>query len=239
MTGIRAVFFDLYGTLAGFDPPREDIQARAAAEFGFEVTKEGVDAGYHMEDEFMTRQNATMPLRSLSGDEQRVFFSKFEQLVLRGAGHEVDLELAGQVWTAVRKQKYRIALFPDVVDGLDRLRALGLTVALISNMTTTGEKLCDEVGLVGHVDFATTSGETGFEKPDARIFEAATARAGVEPDQAVHVGDQLESDIFGAENSGICPVLMDRYNGHPDYEKHPRVVDMESAITLLTGMMSG
>ena len=54
MTEIRAVFFDLYGTLAGFDPPREEIQARAAAVFGFEVTKQGIDAGYHMADEFLT-----------------------------------------------------------------------------------------------------------------------------------------------------------------------------------------
>ena len=239
MSEIRAVFFDLYGTLAGFDPPREVLQARAAAIFGFEVTKQGIDAGYHMADEFMTRQSASKPLRTLNGNEQWAFFSRFEQLVLQGAGHEVDLAAAGEVWAEVRKQEYRIALFPDVIDGLDRLRAHGLTVALISNMNTPGEKLCDEMGLAGHVDFATTSGETGYEKPDTRIFEAALSRAGVGADQAVHVGDQLESDIYGAENAGIRPVLIDRYNGHPDYEKHPRVTDMESAIALITKMMSG
>ena len=203
MSDIRAVFFDLYGTLAGFDPPREDIQARAAAKFGFEVTKEGIDAGYHMADEFMARQNAVRPLRTLNGNEQWAFFSRFEQLVLQGAGHEVDLEAAGEVWAEVRKQEYQIALFPDVTDGLDRLRAQGLTVAVISNMNIGSERLLDDMGLVGHVDFATTSGETGYEKPDIRIFEAALGRAGVTADQAVHVGDQLESDIHGAENSGI------------------------------------
>ncbi|MCZ6538256.1 MAG: HAD-IA family hydrolase [Chloroflexi bacterium] len=239
MSDIRAVFFDLYGTLAGFDPPREEIQSRAVAKFGLDVTKKGVDAGYHLADEFMTLQNSRKPIRALSGDEQWAFFSRFEQLVLQGAGHDVDLAAAGQIWAEVRKQKYRITLFPDVVDGLDRLRTHGLTVSVISNMNITGEQLCDDMGLVGHVDFATTSGETGYEKPDTRIFEAALARAGVEADQAVHVGDQLESDIHGAENSGIRPVLMDRYDNHQDYERHPRATDMDSSVALITEMMSG
>jgi putative hydrolase of the HAD superfamily len=239
MSGVRAVFFDLYGTLAGFDPPREDIQTRAASAFGLEVTKSGIDAGYHLADEFMSRQNATKPLRTLNSNEQWTFFSRFEQLVLQGAGHEIDLEVAGQVWAEVRKQKYQIALFPDVIDGLDRLRAHGLTVSVISNMNVSGDRLCDDMGLAGHVDFATTSGETGFEKPDVRIFGAALARAGVTADEAVHVGDQLESDIRGAENAGLQPVLMDRYNGHSDYKTHPRVTDMESSIAIVTEMMSG
>ena len=239
MSEIQAVFFDLYGTLAGFDPPREDIQARAVAKFGFEVTKEGIDAGYHMADEFMTRQNATRPLRSMSGNEQWNFFSRFEQIVLEGAGHEVDLAAAGQVWAEVRKQEYQIALFPDVIDGLDRLRETGLIVSLISNMNISGDRLCEDMGLVGHVDFAITSGETGFVKPDKRIFGAALSRAGVTAGRAAHVGDQLESDIQGAEASGIQPILMDRYNGHPGFNKHPRVIDMDSATTLISGMMSG
>ncbi len=237
MNDIRAVFFDLYGTLAGFDPPREEIQARAAAKLGFKVTGEGIDAGYHLADEFMARQNAHRPLRTLNSNEQEAFFSRFEQLVLQGSGHKVDLAVAGQVWAEVRKQEYRIALFPDVIDGLDLLRTLGLTVSVISNMNTTSEQLCDDMGLTGHVDFAITSGETGYEKPDPRIFKAGLTMAGVKAAQAAFVGDQLESDIYGAENAGMRPVLMDRYNGHPDYEKHPRVTDMESAIALITEMM--
>jgi FMN phosphatase YigB (HAD superfamily) len=56
MSGMKAVFFDLYGTLAGFDPPREDIQMRAAVKFGFVLTKDGIDSGYHVADQFLTRQ---------------------------------------------------------------------------------------------------------------------------------------------------------------------------------------
>lgn len=238
MSELKAVLFDVYGTLAGFDPPREQIQAQALERFGLKVTASGIDAGYHMADEFMTRQNSTKPVRTMNGNEQWAFFARFEQLVLEGAGHEVDLALAGEIWSEVRKQEYRIALFPDVIDGLDRIRALSLTVGVVSNMNSTSQRLCDDMGLTGHVDFAVTSGETGVEKPDRRIFEAALVKADVLADEAAFIGDQLESDIFGAEQAGLRPILIDRYNGHAGYKSHPRVADMESTIALIAEIRS-
>ncbi|NQW20461.1 MAG: HAD-IA family hydrolase [Chloroflexi bacterium] len=238
MAELKAVLFDMYGTLAGFDPPREQIQAQAAGKFGLKITSDGIDAGYHMADEFMTRQNVDKPVRTMNGDEQWEFFSRFEQLVLQGAGHEVDLILAGEIWAEVRKQEYRIALFPDVIAGLDSLRESGLVVGVVSNMNSSPERLCNDMGLTDHVDFAVTSGEIGFEKPDKRIFEVALLKAGVLAGEAVLVGDQLESDIFGAEQAGLRPILIDRYNGHPNYEKYPRVTDMESTIALISEIRS-
>jgi putative hydrolase of the HAD superfamily len=238
MNCLRAVFFDVYGTLAGFDPPREEIQSRAAGKFGFKVTKDGVDAGYYLADAYLSRQNASEPIRSLNANEKWTFFSKFEQLVLRGAGHEVDLETASEVWREVRSQEYRLALFPDVINGLDHLMAKGLTIAAISNINQSSDQLCEDMGLVGHVDFAITSGETLYEKPDRRIFEAALTRADVPPERAAYVGDQLESDISGAENAGLIPILMDRNNAHPNYQAHPRVVDMVSTISLIDSMVN-
>ncbi|MDE0592004.1 MAG: HAD-IA family hydrolase [Dehalococcoidia bacterium] len=238
MSELKAVLFDVYGTLAGFDPPREQIQAQALEQFGLEVSASGINAGYHMADEFMTRQNATKPVRTMNGNEQGKFFARFEQLVLQGAGHEVDLALAGEIWFEVRKQEYRIALFPDVIDGLDRIRASGLVVGIVSNMNSTTQRLCDDMGLTGHVDFAVTSGEIGAEKPDRQIFEAALIKADVLAEESIFIGDQLESDIFGAEQAGLRPILIDRYNGHLGYKSHPRVVDMESTIALIAEIRS-
>ena len=238
MSELKAVLFDVYGTLAGFDPPREQIQTQALERFGLKVTASGIDAGYHMADEFMTLQNSTKPVRTMNGNEQWAFFARFEQLVLQGAGHEVDLAHAGEIWSEVRKQEYRITLLPDVIHGLESLRETGLIVGVVSNMNSTSQRLCDDLGLTGHVDFAVTSGETGVEKPDRRIFEAALLKADVSADEAAFVGDQLESDIFGAEQAGLRPILIDRYNGHAGYKSHPRVTDMESTIALIAEIRS-
>ena len=249
---VRTVFFDLYNTLAGFDPPREVIQSRAAAEFGIALTREGVDSGYQLADAFMAEQNAKLPVRRMGHQEREDFFARFEQLVLRGAGHEVDMETAGRIWRQVRKQEYRLALFPDVVPGLAAVRAAlskacpgrsrgngppgSPVLAVISNINSTGPELCESLGLTGHVDFAVTSSEVGAEKPHPPIFQAVLHRAGVEPGEAVHVGDQLDSDIAGALDAGIRPILMDRFNGHSGYTAHPRVTGMRELPAVLGQM---
>jgi len=236
MIRIKAAMFDMYGTLAGFDPPRDQIQHRAALKFGIDINRDRIDTGYHLADEFMAKQNSTKPLRTMNGNEQWAFFSRYEQLILQGSGHEVDLSLAGEIWAEIRKQEYRITLFSDVLDGLRRLRRSGLTVGVVSNMNSTGDSLCEEMGLIQEIDFVVTSGETGYEKPAPRIFEVAIEKAGMDASQIVFVGDQIESDIKGADNVGLNPILIDRFNGHPTYVDHPRATDMDSTIAIIDNM---
>jgi putative hydrolase of the HAD superfamily len=224
---IRAVFFDLYNTLAGFDPPRDVIQARAAEQVGLRLTKAGVDAGYLEADAFMARQNAgPRPVRAMAAAERDAFFARFEQLVLGGAGHSVSLELASEVWRLVRQQTYSLALFPDVLPGLKALRDGGYILGVITNLDMSGAAVLERFGLAGHIGFAATSRDAGAEKPHPPVFLAALKLAGAAPHEAVHVGDQLDSDIAGAESAGIRAVLMDRTGGHRGYTKHPRVEGM-------------
>jgi HAD superfamily hydrolase (TIGR01549 family) len=46
------------------------------------------------------------------------------------------------------------------------------------------------------------SEDTGFMKPDPRIFDHATRLAGVEADQILYVGDSLRSDVQGGQQAG-------------------------------------
>ncbi|MBM3944016.1 MAG: HAD-IA family hydrolase [SAR202 cluster bacterium] len=220
---IKTVFFDLYGTLAGFQPTRFEIQSRAAADFGLTLTPQGVLRGYALADAYMAKQNTMKPLRAMTDGERHEFFSEYERLVLSGSGVEVTNEKAGEVWRRVRKEEYGLAPFDDVKPTLTALRERGLTLGLISNMGRRGGDLTRELGLDTFLDFAVTSLEAGAEKPDPRIFHAALDRAGVPPEQAVHVGDQLHSDIDGARGVGIHPVLLDRDGNHPGFTDCPRI----------------
>ncbi len=220
------IFFDVYGTLAGFDPPREKIQQAAAAHFGLQLNREGIDRGYQQADHFMARQNSRSPVRLMPPDKRDQFFARYEQLILAGAGHEVDLETAAKVWARVRQQEYGWALFEDVAPGLQQLREAGFRIAALSNMPMTGSEMCDAIGLTDHVEFAVTSGDVGAEKPDPRIFNAALEQAKVDPSWAVMVGDSITSDLRAAEKVGMNAILMDRYNNHPWHDEHPRVTDV-------------
>jgi putative hydrolase of the HAD superfamily len=233
---IRAVFFDLYDTLIGFDPPREVIQGRAMGTQGLTSDKDGIDAGYAMADSLMAEQTAQAPLSALTAEAQSDFFARYEQLILRGAGHDVDLQTAGDVWRAVRRQEYGFALYPDVTPALDSLRADGYVIGVITNMSRPGEDVAETMGFRDSVDFTLSSMDVGASKPDPQMFRAALSRAGVDPIQAVHVGDQLETDIDGARAAGLNPVLIDRHSAATDYDDCPRITTLEEFPAVLKAL---
>ena len=129
---IKAVFLDLYGTLAQFHPSREDVQAQACQSLGIQATHEGLSRGYTLADEYMEQENAgRVPLACRSGGERQDFFARYEQLLLKGAGVEMDLETAGRVWEQVQHIPYGMALFHDVLPALDMLKLQGLTLGAV------------------------------------------------------------------------------------------------------------
>ena len=220
---IKAVFFDLYGTLAGFHPSRYEIQSEACADFDIQVTPEGTLKGYALADAYMAEENAVRPLRQLDSESRNRFFAEYERLVLKGSDVEVSSEQAGDIWRRVRQVPYHLTLYEDAVPAMDELKNQGLTLGMISNMNRDGRELTEGLGLAAHLDFAVTSAEVGAEKPHPPIFLAALAKAGAEPHQVVHVGDQPTSDVQGALGVGINPVLLDRDGNHKEVRDCPRI----------------
>ena len=233
---IQAIFFDLYGTLAGFQPDRFQIQSQACAEFGIEVTPEGILRGYALADAFMSEQNAVQPVRTLSPVERDQFFAEYERRVLKGCGVDVSVKQAADVWKAVREIPYHMARYDDVLPALDLLRQQGYTLGLISNMNAPGNQLAEDMGLSPCLDLVVTSGEVGMEKPHPPIFHEALRRAGAEAGESVHVGDQLSSDVDGARNVGIQPILLDRDRNHVDFSECPRIETLMELPALMSGL---
>ena len=231
---IRAVFFDLYYTLARWWPPREELQATACQEFGIQVNAEGITRGYAAADAMMAHQNATRPLRTMSREERREFMAEYERLVLEGCGIQVSQELAGRIFARLRQIPYDLALFDDVLPILELLRQQELTLGLISNMNRHGAAVLERLGLTPYLSFVVTSEEVAAEKPHAPIFRAALERAEVEPHQTLHVGDQYESDVMGARGVGIHPVLLDRDGLQTHYNDVRRI----STLTELPGVLA-
>ena len=128
---------------------------------------------------------------------------------------------------------YSLIRFDGALPALEQLKERGLTLGLISNMNQDGASLTESMGLSTVLDFAVTSAEVGSEKPHPPIFLAALERSGARPDEAVHVGDQITSDIDGASNVGISPVLLDRDRNHTDITRCPRIETLGELPALL------
>jgi len=230
----KAVFFDLYGTLARVHPPREKVQAQACEPFGFNVARDGLVQGYVVADEWMAMVNASdRPMPSMSVEDLRAFFAEYERLVLLGAGIEVNLETAGKVWARVREIPYALALFDDVLTTLDTLKEHGLILGTLSNTYWDMQEICRELGLFPSLDFAITSWEVGKGKPHAPIFMAAVERAGVPTSETLMVGDSYLSDIQGALGVGIRPLLLDREGILADIDDCPKIRTLSEVTNYL------
>ena len=112
--------------------------------------------------------------------------------------------------TATLLEAIRFEPFPDAVPALRALRAAGLKLVAASNWDVSLHEQLDRTGLSGLLDGALSSAEVGAPKPDPEIFVRALALAGAQPDEAWHVGDDVEADVGGARAAGLEPVLIDR-----------------------------
>ncbi len=56
MSNYKYIFFDIYGTLAGFYPEREKIQQKILSKNQIYLTEEQISMGYKFADEFMAFQ---------------------------------------------------------------------------------------------------------------------------------------------------------------------------------------
>jgi putative hydrolase of the HAD superfamily len=94
---------------------------------------------------------------------------------------------------------------------LRALRSADLRVAIVTNNVVVEQVLkIRYCGLEPLVDALVTSEEVGVAKPDARIFHVALERLGIQPGDAVMVGDAWPTDIQGAVAAGIRPVWFNR-----------------------------
>ena len=103
-----------------------------------------------------------------------------------------------------------LELYPDVEPTLSKLSNDGYFLGLISNAPPDTARVVEVLGLRKHLRSVVISGDVGYSKPHPEIFRIALKEAGVDPMDALHVGDYYEADIIGARNAGIKGLLIDR-----------------------------
>jgi len=230
----KAVFFDLYNTLVRFWPPLDEIQQASCRELGLSVRKASIRRGYVIADEYFNEANAERPLALRSAEERDEFFAEYERRILQGAGIDVTIKLADQVWQMTTLVHKDFELFDDVLPALGNLKEKGFILGVISNLRRDMNALTKQLKLEGVLDFCITSVEAGAEKPYPPIFLAALERASVQPAEAFHVGDQYKSDVQGAKAVGITPVLLDREGLRSDVNDCRRIgslLELDSVVS--------
>jgi len=97
----------------------------------------------------------------------------------------------------------------EVKPSLERLRGVGLRLAVVSNANGTVERMFERLGLLRFFDRVFDSQVEGVEKPDPRFFRIALEGAGARAETTLHVGDLYYVDVTGARSAGLRAALID------------------------------
>lgn len=91
---------------------------------------------------------------------------------------------------------------PNAERVFDALRTAGVKLAVVSNFDTRLRPVLRALKCDHWFDAVAVSAEVEAEKPNPTIFLKACELLGVNPEDAVHVGDDRRNDIWGARDAG-------------------------------------
>lgn len=137
------------------------------------------------------------------------------EVVFEVARDQLHIEDPVDVLIAQYRAEYMNLFRPDpaVVGALQRLRADGFRIGIVTNGPSTQIEKVQRAGLSTVVDGVCISEEFGVEKPDVRIFAEAVLRSCGRPmpnAKGWMVGDSASSDIAGGQAFGLRSIWMSR-----------------------------
>ena len=186
---LDAVTLDAHGTLVKLADPVPAL-LNVLAERGVERTPETVLAGFE-------REAAHYAPRAGEGhDEQGL-----ARLQRECAGvflDAVEAELDPEEFAPAYVGALHFEVLPGVPGSLDRLRALGLELAVVANWDLSLRRLLDEVGLARYFAVVVHAAR----KPAPEGLLRALAELQIDPARALHVGDD-DADREAAAAAGM------------------------------------
>ena len=212
LTSFKAVFFDVGGTLIHVHPSVGDVYARHARPFGYSGSIQDLNEGFRLQ---WKKMGGIESLGNQSGAEaEREFWHKLVyEVFLPMGGLDRFEEYFDLIFEAFRDEaNWRI--YEDVIESgiLETLKKRGVVMGVISNWDSRLISTLENIGLGRYFDFILPSAVVGSAKPDKKIFEEALRLSGGAPHEACHIGDEIRTDVEGAQSVGIHPILLDRNN---------------------------
>jgi putative hydrolase of the HAD superfamily len=131
---------------------------------------------------------------------------------LAAAGHrslpdELAVRLADR-FTSYREEE--IFVFPGAHEAIDKLKELGVKLALVTNGAADMQRAKVERFALGHrFDHIQIEGEHGFGKPEERAYLHAMEALGVRAADTWMVGDNLEWEVVTPQRLGIYAIWID------------------------------
>ena len=213
---IRAVCFDMFDTLADAHRQLEfsesDILGITPEEWGSAMWEENLcrDRGLgfvRTVREMIDRACDSLPFPVSEEQRQAVEAARCERLRL--AVTEID----GQI-----------------VDTIQQLKDSGLKIGLISNADVCDRLYWEQSPVYPYFDDSIFSCDVGLLKPDPDIFLLSLSHLGVNPSDALFVGDGGSRELAGARSVGMRTVCTEYLTRHPARERREILASDDDTI---------
>ena len=210
---IRAAIFDMGGTLEDvyYD---DDLRLKATVGFRDILAKRDLDPGLGIPELYALIKTGMKNYQDWRLESQQELAPEhvWHKFVFTNHNMPKDkLEAIGEELAFYWDTRFfRRALRPEVPPMLEALRARGIRLGVISNITSRGAvpHSLAEYGIAHYFDAVLMSAEFGWRKPNPRIFHEATRLMNVPSAECAYVGDTVSRDIIGARRSGYALAIQ-------------------------------
>jgi len=241
ISSIRVVVFDLGGTLIYDKDPWPPIFHRA----DLALLEALQSSGLHVDPStFFHEHRGLLSLYyDRRGDdvEEETTTVLLKQLL----EEQGNLNVSNEVVATALRAMYAVTQsnwFPeeDAIPTLQTLKERGFQLGLISNAADdeNTQTLIDKGGFRPYLEFIVSSAAFGKRKPHPAIFQAALDYFHVKANQAVMVGDLMETDILGAHQVGMKSIRITRRAIKTATHLHVRPDAMISALSEIPLLLS-
>ena len=216
---LKVILFDLGSTLIYSKDPWPPIYEQADQALMQALQQAGIPLEIkRFSSEFETFLDSYYARRGTSTIEKTTFSALQELLEQKGFQDIPDslVRAALDAMYSITQQNWHLET--DTIPTINNLLEQGYRLGMISNTSDDRnvQQLVDRWELRPFFETIITSAGCGIRKPDERIFRLALNHFGIQPEQAAMVGDLLEADILGANQTGIYSIWITRRTQMPD-----------------------
>ncbi|KAJ8770351.1 hypothetical protein K2173_014962 [Erythroxylum novogranatense] len=189
----KALLVDAVGTLVVPSQPMAQIYRQIGEKYGVEYSEDEILNRYRRAYEQPWGQSR---LRYVNDGRP------FWQYIVSSSTGCSDSQYFEELYDYYTTEKAWHLCDPDAEKVFKSLRKAGVKLAVVSNFDTRLRPLLRALKCDHWFDAVAVSAEVAAEKPNPTIFLKACELLGVNPEDALHIGDDRRNDIWGARDAG-------------------------------------
>jgi putative hydrolase of the HAD superfamily len=216
---IKAVLFDLDGTLFHYLPTSGEIFLDYLRGSGFHISEEDRIRAEHWVHFYFAHSTEIQDDDKKFGKDQKGFWVNFtrRRLIAFGIPCAQADELAPQVAAYMNEAyKPKTQVPEDAHTLLELLQESDYVLGVVSNRASPYREDMQKQKLDSYFRFFLAGGEINSFKPEPLIFERALELAGTSAQETLYIGDNYFADILGSRRAGLTPVLYDPIHLFPE-----------------------